>query len=310
MKEDEYILIIGAANLDITGFSLNPLIMKDSNPGHVKLSCGGVGRNIAENLTKLDVKVKLLTAFGDDPFSMVLKENCYQNRIDISDALIVPGELSPVYLSILNNDGDMNLALCDNELLNKVDITFIKTKASLLLKASIILIDTNLSDDVIEYICQNYNQIPIFADGVSTQKSLKLKPILNNIDTIKLNILEAEALSGIKVTLNDYSELGYYFFSQGIKNIFITLGSNGVYYSNGLINLTKPTPKVNVVNATGAGDAFMAALLYGRFNELQMHQLLCFGIAASIIALSHEHTINPNLSINYINNVIEELKIC
>ena len=43
-----------------------PLVPHDSNPGQVRMSLGGVGRNIAHNLCLLGTEVKLLTAFGDD----------------------------------------------------------------------------------------------------------------------------------------------------------------------------------------------------------------------------------------------------
>lgn len=308
--QEKYVLIIGGANIDITGFSANPLVMEDSNPGSVKISSGGVGRNIAENLSKLGVHVKFLTVFGDDPYSSFLRETCTSNNIDIKDALIIPKKLSSVYLSIINNDGDMKLALCDGELLDKLNIDFLKTKSSLLANASIIMIDTNLSTEAIAYICENYNQIPIFADGVSTQKALKLLPFLNYINTVKLNYIEAEALSKVSVSDENYSALADYFISKGITNVYITLGSKGVYYGNPSLHITKPAPKVKVINATGAGDAFMAGLIYGHFNDANIEEIVVIGIAASILALSHENTINPNFSIKNIMNLIKELKIC
>ena len=48
LKEKDYVLVIGGANMDIQGFPQKQLISGDSNPGTVKVSCGGVGRNIAE----------------------------------------------------------------------------------------------------------------------------------------------------------------------------------------------------------------------------------------------------------------------
>lgn len=310
MKEDKYVLVIGAANLDITGFSNAPLIMEDSNPGSVKISFGGVGRNIAENLSKLEVKVKFLTVFGDDPYSNILKENCTLNNIDITDSLVIPNAMSPVYLSILDNEGDMKLALCDAEVLNKLDETYLKSKASLINNAAFILIDTNLTHEAIKYICTEFRHKPIFTDGVSTQKSLKLSNVLNCLDTLKLNLIEAKMLSGINITSEDYLPLIDYFVSMGVKNVFITLGSKGVLYGNGSKSILKPAPRVNVVNATGAGDAFMAAILYGSISGLTADNMLCVGIAASLLALSHEATINPNLSLIAIKNIIEELKIC
>ncbi len=50
MREKDYIVIIGSANIDVAGYSHHPLNYADSNPGKIKFTPGGVGRNIAHNL--------------------------------------------------------------------------------------------------------------------------------------------------------------------------------------------------------------------------------------------------------------------
>ena len=66
LRKENYVTVIGGSNMDIQGFPNNPLVMKDSNPGKVDISMGGVGRNIAENLSRLDVNTKLISAMGND----------------------------------------------------------------------------------------------------------------------------------------------------------------------------------------------------------------------------------------------------
>ena len=60
------VVVIGGVNIDIGGRAFGPLKMKDSNPGKVTVSLGGVGRNIAHNLRLLGTEVCLLTALGED----------------------------------------------------------------------------------------------------------------------------------------------------------------------------------------------------------------------------------------------------
>ena len=67
LPEVGYVAVAGAVNVDIGGRSAGPLVGRDSNPGTVTVSMGGVGRNIAHNLRMLGVKVSLLTALGEDP---------------------------------------------------------------------------------------------------------------------------------------------------------------------------------------------------------------------------------------------------
>ena len=59
-------IVIGAINMDIRGICGRSIVMGDSNPGKVRMSPGGVGRNIAHNLSLLGGKAELLTALSDD----------------------------------------------------------------------------------------------------------------------------------------------------------------------------------------------------------------------------------------------------
>ena len=61
-----YVAVVGGVNIDIGGRPLQPLIERDSNPGKVLISLGGVGRNIAHNMSLLGLNVRFLTAFGND----------------------------------------------------------------------------------------------------------------------------------------------------------------------------------------------------------------------------------------------------
>ena len=70
------VIVIGGANVDIKGRSRAAVMPGTSNPGEVIVSPGGVGRNIAENLARLDVSTALLAMTGDDAVIAV-----HQNRV-------------------------------------------------------------------------------------------------------------------------------------------------------------------------------------------------------------------------------------
>ena len=64
-----------------------------------------------------------------------------------------------------------------------------------------------------------------------------------------------------------------------------------------------------MVNATGAGDAFMAAVIYSYVNEFDIEKTIEYGLAAGIAALSHEKTINPDMSVSLIEKILKERRI-
>ena len=97
--------------MDIFGHPDAPLVQKDSNPGHVSLSAGGVARNIAHNLALLGEDVKFISAFGEDAHAAQLAEGCRRVGMDISNSLTVPGGVTSTYMFITDEHGDMMLAM-------------------------------------------------------------------------------------------------------------------------------------------------------------------------------------------------------
>ena len=67
-------VILGGANIDLVGQSSRSLLVRDSNPGKITFSYGGVGRNIAENCCHLDEQVYFATVFGQDVFGQCLQQ--------------------------------------------------------------------------------------------------------------------------------------------------------------------------------------------------------------------------------------------
>jgi pseudouridine kinase len=311
VREAPYICVVGGSNMDIIGLPYNELILEDSNPGKVSISLGGVGRNIGENLVKLGIEVKLITAVGDDIYGKKILEESRNIGLNMKDSLISNEYSTSTYLSILDEKGDMKAAIAHMEIFDSIKLDFIKEKNHVIKNSKLCIIDTNIPEDIIEYIVTNNKDIDFFLDTVSSSKAKKVKNVIGHFHTIKPNKIEAEILSGIKInTEDDLKKASHYFLNKGVKQVFISLGENGIYYNNGINEEHIKTPKIHVVNATGAGDAFIAALAYCHFNNFKIDYTARFAISSSILALSHENTINPNMSAYNIKNKMEELKLC
>ena len=310
LKKENYVTVIGGSNMDIQGFPNNPLVMHDSNPGKVDISMGGVGRNIAENLSRLDINTKLISAVGNDLYGNTILSECKNLNIDVNDCFISDEYSTSIYISILNNDKDMQLAISHMDITEKLNESFIHSKYKSINDSKAIVIDTNLSTEAIDFITRTYCHVPIFVDTVSTAKCLKIKNILSRFEAIKLNKYESETLSNIKIeNLDDVKKSAQYFLVKGIKNVFITLGSDGVYCANNKEMFHIPGVKIDIINATGAGDAFMSGIVYGFMNDFNLNETAKFAISSSLVALSHKNTINPNFSVDLINKTIKEFNL-
>lgn len=305
--KNKYVALIGAANIDIQGFSSNPIIDKDSNPGRIEFCPGGVSRNIAENLARLGTKTELLSAIGDDPNGSLILDSCRDCGIGSDYSLIVPNTVSSVYLAIMDNTKDMALALSDMTISENISVEFLESREGILRGSEAIVFDTCLAADVMDYILKTYESIPIYVDPVSVGKAKALKTIIGKIHTLKMNRLEAEFLSGIRI--NDESDLdkaSLWFLTQGIKRVFITLGSNGAFYRDSKIVVNYKPQKAEIKNATGAGDAFMAGIIYGTLNGYNPEKIVRFATGVSLAALSGNNTVNPNINLEYIQKITGE----
>jgi len=311
LREQPYISIVGGTNVDIQGFPNNDLIARDSNPGKVKISFGGVGRNIGENLVKLGIETKLISAVGDDVYGRKILEESRMINLNMEDSLILSEHATSTYLSILDGSGDMSVAIAHMDIMDKVTVDFIKNKKNIIENSKLCIIDTNIPKDTIEYILTNFKGVDFFLDTVSTTKAKKIKDLIGYFHTIKPNKLEAEMLSGIKINNEkDLKSTANYFLQKGVKRVFISLGEDGMYYDDGINSNHIRNPKIHVVNATGAGDACAAALAYSHFNDFDIRSSTLFSMSAAILALSHENTINPNISVDNINMKMKEIKLC
>ena len=141
-------------------------------------------------------------------------------------------------------------------------------------------------------------RLPIFADPVSTAKAEKLRPVLGKLHTLKPNRLEAELLSGVAIT--DEASLraaADALLATGLHRVFISLGGDGVFAadrSGERVHL--PVLPAEMVNTTGCGDAFMAAITWAYLAGTDLTGTAKAGLAASAIAMEGAETINPAMS--------------
>ena len=224
-----YVTVVGGVNVDIGGRPGAPLVARDSNPGMVHSSLGGVGRNIAHNMSLLGLDVRLVTAFGDDLNAQKLAANCAELGIDVSASPVIPGGRTSTYLFINDDQGDMALAVSDMEIYDSLTPHVLSQRRKLLCGSQVVVMDTNIPQESIQWLAENVPG-PIFADPVSTAKAVKLKPVLGRLHTLKPNRLEAELLSGVPIT--DETSLrraAGILLETGLRRVFISLGSEGVF---------------------------------------------------------------------------------
>ena len=307
LNEAEYTLVIGGANIDILGAPGAALVKNDSNPGKVKTSLGGVGRNIAENLCNLNVNTRFISAVGNDEGGKRILEEGSRTGLDMSGVSVFNGESTSTYLSILDQKGDMYIAISDMDIMRKIDAEYLKKQSELIKGAAVVVFDTNLDEDVIKYLLTGYEDVKFFADTVSTAKTVKLKTNLEYLNCIKPNKKEAEILTGLTIENDaDFFRALQVLIDKGIERVFITAGSEGVYYGDSQQSGHFRMAADDIINANGAGDMFMAAVVYCYINDYPVDYTARFASCASIMSMRSINTINSDLNVKKIEQELEK----
>jgi pseudouridine kinase len=223
--------------------------------------------------------------------------------VDVSGVRLLPGENTAMYMSILNLVGDMELALSNMDALERISPEIIDEAVRAAADAKMVVLDTNLTEETLEYTIERLKDKPLFLDPVSTTKAERAKDYIGKFHTIKPNRMEAEVLLDMEIRdPKALEEAGKLFLEKGVKRVFISLSAGGVYYTDGAQSeLLKPLGEIKPSgSATGAGDTFSAAAIYSFIHGYDMEETARFSLAAASLAMEAKTAVNPNLTVEEI----------
>ena len=290
------ISIIGGANVDLSATLYDAFIAADSNPGHIEVGYGGVARNIAHNLSLLGARTQLLTIFGGDLFGGLLYDYCRQQGIDVHLSERESSLRSGVYLCINNHGGEMIAAVADTEAIRAITPDWLAKRSGEINLSDFVVADTNITEDALRFLMENVT-VPLFVDGVSTTKAHRIvnalrKAKLPYLHTLKLNLKEALAVTHTAT----YAEAAQQLLNWGVAHVYITLGGEGVYCRNAAEEWLFPSLPGEIVNTTGAGDAFLAGVVYAHAKGIDFPQTAQYGLMAARTTLMSPKAVNPDIA--------------
>jgi ribokinase len=241
------VLVIGSANADL-------VVPADRRPGGGEtvlggdtiLSPGGKGANTAVAAARLGADVALLGAVGDDPYGELLKRSLAESGVDTAPLRTSERPTGIAYITV-TPDGENSILVSPgaNSGLRPEDVE--------LYGAEVVVLSLEIPLETVEYAVARAAE-----GGVRTLLNLspaaELSPeTLGKLDVLLVNEHEAAYLLGEEADLPKLLELGP-------KAAVVTLGAKGaaVVTADGVTEV--PSPKVEAVDTTGAGDAFAGAL--------------------------------------------------
>ncbi|MFV0498770.1 MAG: PfkB family carbohydrate kinase [Bacilli bacterium] len=276
------ITVVGATNIDIVAKSYNELKLFDKNPGKAIFSYGGVGRNICENLARLELNPTFVTIVGKDEVG----KNAMQFLKDLNVNVLAKKSSLPTstFISILNHESDSYISISSMDIVDTLDSQFLE-KINFD-DSEIIVCDAN-STKVANYL--GNIKTKLFVDATSDAKANKIANILPNINYLKCTKSEMETLfktTDINNVINTYPNL----------NLIVTNKDKPVFFNVGSKVMSKNVTSVNVVSAIGAGDSFSAGIIYGLVNNYPINKCVDIAIKMSMHSIQQDTTVSTLLS--------------
>ena len=301
------VVCIGGANLDRKLKLCEPLRMGTSNPVVSQVSCGGVARNVAENLTRLDCHVFLLSTFSDDLEGNWLLKQMETVGIDVSLSLKVSGKRSGTYTALQSPEGEMLLAMADMQLADMISVEYLERAWRSMKSPDAVFLDTNFPSPVITWVIDQCRAdgLVLHVDPVSAVKCGKLPEVLEGIDTLQPNLNELESLTGKTLAtteqrINACKDL----LSRGVKKVVLSLGTEGLLFVSEGIEFSLPAIAVQVKDVTGAGDALCAGVLWGHLKGWPHRLSTQAGMTMAAKLMECDSSVWPGLHSEFLESLV------
>ncbi|MCK4922577.1 MAG: ribokinase [Bacteroidales bacterium] len=281
------IVVIGSSNVDmIMKVDYIPESGETLTGGIFNQVYGGKGANQAVGAARAGGDVAFITSVGDDVFTPPMVKNFNDDDINTKFVFKEPTQPCGSALIIIGKNGQ-NIITVAAGANDKLSPDHLKTASAPILGSEMIILQNEIPRETVEFAIKMANNSRIkvlwnFAPAMEIDKKY-----LAMTDFLVLNEVEAEFLSGMKIkNIKDAESAASKIKEFGSETVIITLGSQGAYCLNEDINLHVPTPYVEVVDTTAAGDVFCGSFAVSITEKKSIEESMKFATVASALSVA------------------------
>ncbi|XP_043083149.1 pseudouridine-metabolizing bifunctional protein C1861.05 [Puntigrus tetrazona] len=335
---DSKTIVIGGINVDfIAKGTTKKLVFGQTNPGSVCQSFGGVGRNIADCLSRLGHKPLFISAIGKDSHSDAVLNYC--KHMDTSAVARLQDQRTATYCAVITESGELSLGLGDMDIHQQIQEQYVCQFKDQLASASLVVVDGNIPVSTIDYVCQiaKKHAVPVWFEPTDADKACKpflseswkalsyTSPNLAELCTMNHTLglpTPTELPRSLEDVLGCVPALSRPLLEH-LNCVVVTLGALGVMvcgeHDAGTVNLQPQKQKQRkgrlcaihypalamsskeTVNVSGAGDSFAGAMMVGILQGLDTDSCVRMGLLAARTSLLSPHPIDPSLTADAIH---------
>ena len=255
----------GEALIDFVSMDIGKTLK--ATDGFIK-KAGGAPANVAAAISKLGAEAYFCGTVGDDAFGGFLEDTLNNNNINTELLFKIKNNTTFAFVSLMENgERDFEFARDADECLTFDMISDRLEEFDLYhFGSATAFMGGNLKDTYFklkEYAKSNNKIISFDANYRESLFGNNKEEFIVDSNIVKLSEEEAKLISGIE----DIKEASQYIVNLGCENLMVTLGKEGTLLSNREKQILIKTKEVKMKDATGAGDAFIGAVIAQILNE-------------------------------------------
>lgn len=297
------ILVIGSSNTDmVVKTNRFPQPGETIIGGEFFMFPGGKGANQAVAAARAGGKVSLICKVGNDLFGNQAVEGFRRENLITEFCFVDPQAASGVALITINQEGENEIVVASgaNHNLSPDDLDLAD---ELFQSADIILLQLEIPLITVEHAINkgsfNYKKIVL---NPAPAQAIPLA-LYRDLYLITPNETETALLTGIEIgSIKDAEKAADEFISRGVKNVLITLGSNGSFFKNTAESFQMPAEEVQVLDTTAAGDVFNGSLCVALAQNKSWKSAIAFASRAAAISVTR---LGAQASAPYLDEIME-----
>jgi pseudouridine kinase len=302
-RETSRVVCIGGAAVDRKYRALATIRPGTSNPVTSERSFGGVARNVAENIARLGPQASLVSIVGDDDNGRALLDGLKRVGIDTGTVLTSDTHATAEYVAVLQPDGELAVGLANMAIFDEITPALLRRMEPDLGPAWTFA-DCNLPSETVHDLIglARKQALMLVIDAVSTPKVMRLPQDLRGIGVLFLNLDEARAYldrpevspeAAVKALL-----------ARGVERVVLTLGNKGLVAADRSGIARIGAIEAEIVDATGAGDALIAATLVAMLRGTSLEKAARLGTVAAALTVESPVSVRPDLSLALLESTL------
>ena len=288
------ILVIGATFVDIKGFPENNYLPTGRNAGRVEYIHGGVARNVVEDIANAELRPMFLSIVDDTPMGEAVLKKLNNHKVDTRYVMTIPDGMG-TWLAVFDNNGDVAGSISKRPNMLPVAQLLQEKGDEIFSQVDAVVLEVDLDKEIVKQTLDLAQRHHIKAYALVSNMSIAIerRDFLQRFDCFICNQQEAGILFLEDYTDKAPEELQHIISDRVLRANFpamvVTMGAQGAVYADCLGNRgVCPARKVQVIDTTGAGDAFCAGVSIGLTYGKSLPEAIEIGsmLAASVITSS------------------------